>query len=58
MKTYEQKKNAAREKAIYWQELMSLGCWSYEAIARCQRKAEALAKKYGLTREFRENGII
>jgi len=32
--------------------------YSYSDLARCQRYFEKLGRRYGLLKEFRENGII
>ena len=57
MKTYQQKKEEAKQKAIeiyQWLEYEA----SYEALCIYQQQLYKLAKRYGLIKEFRENGII
>lgn len=58
MNTYQQRKNAAREKAIDWQADFGNYNYSYGELADWRDYFTQLAKRYGLTREFRENGII
>lgn len=56
--TYAQKKEAAREEAIDWQIGCSEESYSYEDLIGFQAYFSRKAKRYGLIREFRENGII
>ena len=56
--TYAQRKEAARESAIDWQIWASEQSLSYGELADFHAHFENLGKRYGLTREFRENGII
>lgn len=58
MNTYQQRKNAAREKAIDWQADFGNHNYSYGELADFGNYFEKLGKRYGLTKEFRENGII
>lgn len=58
MKTYQERKAAAREKAIQWQNDFENHNYSYGELAQWQQYFEKLAKRYGLTEEFTENGII
>lgn len=53
---YAQGKQAARQKAIDYQQDQSPKSWGQ--ILSHQRTFEKLAKKYGLVKEFKENGII
>ena len=55
---YQRKKNAVRQEAIDWQHSLNEKDLSYGELATDQYKFEKLAKRYGLVREFRENGII
>ena len=55
---YREKKAKAREEAIRWQHEYSKHDYSYSELADCQAHFEKLGKRYGLTREFKENGII
>lgn len=58
MKTYYQKrKEELREEAIEWQASLSAWCPSYGELAYCYEYFEKLGRRYGLLREFRENGI-
>lgn len=56
MNKYQQGKECAREKAIEWQSEQKPKSWL--ELANEQEKFERLAKRYGLVKEFRENGII
>lgn len=55
---YEKKKDMARNDAIKWQNDFQNHNYSYEELSHYQNYFEKLAKKYGLVREFKENGII
>ena len=57
MKTYKQRKEAARESAIIWQHEATEKNLSYLELAEAASRFEKLGRKYGLLREFRENGI-
>lgn len=56
--TYLDRKNAAREKAKAWLEESSQRDVSYAELADVTAYFKLLAKRYGLTEEFQENGII
>lgn len=56
--TYQQQKEKARQKAIEWQYENSQEPMSYGELANTTRYFMALAKRYGLVKEFTENGII
>lgn len=56
--TYKEKKAKIREEAIQWQIQSAERDYSYSELASVQNYFEKQGKKYGLTREFRENGII
>lgn len=58
MTAYQRGKNAAREQAAQWQTDFFDRSPSWGEIAAQQRQLEQLARRYGLLREFRENGII
>lgn len=58
MANYQKQKEAARQEAIDWQiEAAELNL-SMEGISIATAHFEKLGKRYGLLREFRENGII
>lgn len=57
MKTYQQRKEEIRESAIFWNSFFETKCWGYGEIAEIQANFERLGRRYGLLREFRENGI-
>jgi hypothetical protein len=56
--TYKERKERARQKAIDWQYSLSERRMSYGEIADETEQFERLGRRYGLVREFRENGII
>ncbi len=55
---YELMQAAIRETAKNWQERTADKRLSYAELLHDIRIFEKYAKKYGLQREFRENGII
>lgn len=55
---YELMQVAVRESAIEWQAWASEQSLSYGELLFYTRIFEKYALKYGLQREFRENGII
>lgn len=57
-KTYQELKNKAREEAKAWQLDFANNNHSYEEFSETQLEFVKLAKRYGLTKEFKENGII
>lgn len=56
--TYKQQKEQARQQAIEWQVWACDECLSYMELAVWACYFEKLAKRFGLKKEFRENGII
>ena len=56
--TYQKRKETAREKAIIWQLLTSSGGQSYFELATAEAYFEKLGKRFGLLKEFKENGIL
>lgn len=54
---YQAAKEKVRHEAMAWQNDFSNNNYSYEEIAHFTTHFEQLGKKYGLLREFRENGI-
>ena len=58
MKTYKQKKSDLRDFAINLQSENSLKSQSYSEVMTEQNELENKAKKLGLIKEFRENGIL
>ena len=57
MNTYQQQKEAARQKAIDWQLEEGNHPSSYGELAIIGEYFYKLGKRFGLLREFRENGI-
>lgn len=57
-KSYQQYKADARQKAIEWSWEISSLSLSYSQISDIQHYFYQLGRKYGLLREFAENGII
>ena len=55
---YREKKFAARTIAINWQADFERFSYSYYDLLCWQTFFEYLGKKYGLLREYRENGIL
>lgn len=55
---YQKAKNRARDKAIEWQLSFNDNNYSYGELAEYCSYFTKLGKRYGLIREFRENGII
>ena len=55
---YKQGKANARDKAIEWQREQATKCMSWGEVAYWCDYFKKLAKRYGLVKEFRENGII
>ena len=58
MNKYTKGKARAREKAIEWQYDFHNHNYSYEELVYFGNYFGKLAKRYGLVREFKENGII
>lgn len=56
MTEYRRRKASARCKAIEWQAADAAHSW--EELAEATAYFEKLGRRYGLLREFRENGII
>lgn len=55
--TYKEKKERARQEAIDWQLESANEQLSYGELAAIGDYFYKLGKRYGLLREFRENGI-
>lgn len=58
MKNYQYYKNLAIEKAKQYHAEASEQNYSYGELADFYNKFYKLAKRYGLIKEFKENGII
>lgn len=58
MSTYQKAKERARDKAIEWQLDFDNHNYSWGELAYYGNYFERLAKRYGLIKEFKENGII
>lgn len=58
MSKYQENKNSVREFAIQWQAEFAGHNSSYGELAIYQDMFLRLARRWGLVREFRENGII
>ena len=58
-KTYQERKEEVRQEAIEWQLAFSDSeeCASYSELAYSTAYFEKKGKRYGLLKEFRENGI-
>lgn len=55
---YQQAKNKIRYLAAEWQSDFGNNNYSWLELFQWQEFFSIQAKRYGLTREFRENGII
>ena len=55
--TYETKKEMARQEAIDWQNDFCNHDYTYGKLAEFGYYFEKLGRRYGLLKEFRENGI-
>ena len=58
MKTYKEKKSEAISEAIKWQYAFSDRVISYEELCEETEHFARLAKRYGLIREFKQEGVI
>lgn len=58
MSAYRKAQERARDKAIEWQMNFNNHNYSYGELAYYGEYFERLAKRYGLVKEFKENGII
>ena len=58
MKTYQERKQAARDTAIEWQYSVGEKNYYMSEMAYYYEYFYKLAKRYGLIKEFKENGII
>lgn len=58
MNKYQRAKENARNKAVEWQSDFCNHDYSYGELAYYGNYFSRLAKRYGLVREFKENGII
>ena len=56
--TYKEKKNYIREIAIDYQLNFYMFNYSYIELVEFQEYITPLAQRYGLLKEFRENGIL
>lgn len=56
MTKYQIEKEKARQEAIEWQN--NFDSCSFEEIIHAGNYFEKMARRYGLTKEFKENGII
>lgn len=57
-KNYTERKASLQDIAMEWQAQFSGYAWSYGELAEIYSFLEKNAKRYGLLREFKENGII
>ena len=55
---YKEKKEKIRKEAIEWQKEFAKHNYSYGELAYYQLYFENKGKRYGLIREFKENGIL
>ena len=57
LRTYVELKDAARDMAIDWQDVVAHQPMSYGTLAEWSDIFEELGRRYGLLREFHENAI-
>ena len=57
-KSYQEKKSDLRNRAICYQDTYNYVTWSYGEIAEISAFFYKNGKRYGLLREFKENGIL
>ena len=58
MKTYRERKEELREQAIEYQFTFGDKSYSWSELATFTGYFEKMGRRYGLLKEFRENGII
>ena len=58
MNKYQRAKERARNKAVEWQSGLCDQNYSYGELAYWEDYFSRLGRAYGLTKKFRENGII
>ena len=58
MNNYERRKSEIRQEAIEWQTTFNDCKMTYGELAIMQSYFEKQGKRYGLLKEFKENGII
>ena len=58
MSKYQTEKNQVRQDVISQLDEIFFPGMSWQAVADTQGKLYKIAKKYGLVREFKENGIL
>ena len=58
MKTYQERKEEARQEAIEFLITLEQYDYDYLTLANKQIYFNKLAKRYGLIKEFKEEGII
>ena len=56
--TYKEQKEKARELAVQWQYDFANNNYNWEEISEFTDFFTKLGKRYGLLKEFRENGVI
>lgn len=56
-RSYKQRKAAARQAAMDWQSEFCEKNLYYSELHEAGTRFERIGKRYGLLREFRENGI-
>ena len=54
---YAEKKEAARQEAIDWMNEEAELALSWEGVTLAAEYFEKLGRRYGLLKEFRENGV-
>lgn len=55
---YQKRKEQARQEAIGWKNSFALYSYSFEELYYIANRLKEIGKRYGLLKEFRENGIV
>lgn len=58
MSKYQIEKEKVRQKVIEWQHNFNNKSISFEELVYIGEHLEKLARRYGLIKEFKENGIL
>lgn len=55
---YTEQQERARARVMEWLDVMASEAMTWGEMAEYQARIERTARRYGLTRELRDNGII
>ena len=56
--TYKEKKEKARQFAMNWQNNFYKMTYDWQAVIQWNERWQKIGRKYGLVKEFKENGVI